>query len=193
MTGRFRTVVVVDDDFAVTALHSRFIDSDPRFRTVARAHSGVAALEAVRHERPHLVLLDVYLPDLSGIDVVRQLRAGGDDVEVIAVTAARDLETIRQASQLDVRHYLVKLFPERRPERAARQRHPVAHVPAAWARGTRPGHHRQTHRHHRVFCGGGTAQRVSARRPCTSSSLPCDRIPATSPQARSRNASACRA
>lgn len=109
MTAPFRTVVV-DDDFAVTLLHSRFIDSDHRFRTVATAHTGAAALEAVQRERPQLVLLDVYLPDIGGIDVLRQLRARTIDVEVIAVTAARDLETVRQASQLGVRHYLVKPF-----------------------------------------------------------------------------------
>jgi response regulator of citrate/malate metabolism len=52
----------------------------------------------------------VYLPDLGGLDVLRRLRADGDDVEVIAVTAARDLETVRRARLLGVRHYLVKPF-----------------------------------------------------------------------------------
>jgi two-component system CitB family response regulator len=103
-------VVIVDDDFAVAQVNRAFVDAQPGFTVVAEAHTGRAALEAIEHHRPHLVLLDVYLPDLGGLDVLRRLRAAGDDVEVIAVTAARDLDTVRRARLLGVRHYLVKPF-----------------------------------------------------------------------------------
>lgn len=102
--------VIVDDDFAVAQVNRAFVDAQPGFTVVAEAHTGTEALSAIARHRPQLVLLDVYLPDLGGIDVLRRLRAGGDDVEVIAVTAARDLETVRRARQLGVRHYLVKPF-----------------------------------------------------------------------------------
>ena len=103
-------VVIVDDDFAVAQVNRAFVDVRPGFTVVAEAHTGTEALTAIAQHRPQLVLLDVYLPDLGGIDVLRRLRAAGDDVEVIAVTAARDLETVRRARQLGVRHYLVKPF-----------------------------------------------------------------------------------
>lgn len=103
-------VVIVDDDFAVAQVNRAFVDAQPGFTVVAEAHTGGAALEAIERHRPHLVLLDVYLPDLGGLDVLRRLRAAGNDVEVIAVTAARDLETVRRARLLGVRHYLVKPF-----------------------------------------------------------------------------------
>lgn len=103
-------VVIVDDDFAVAQVNRAFVDAQPGFTVVAEAHTGEAALEAIERHRPHLVLLDVYLPDLGGLDVLRRLRAAGNDVEVIAVTAARDLETVRRARLLGVRHYLVKPF-----------------------------------------------------------------------------------
>ncbi|MFE5673390.1 response regulator [Agromyces sp. NPDC056523] len=103
-------VVIVDDDFAVAQVNRAFVDARPGFTVVAEAHTGEAALAAIERHRPQLVLLDVYLPDLGGLDVLRRLRAAGDDVEVIAVTAARDLDTVRSARLLGVRHYLVKPF-----------------------------------------------------------------------------------
>jgi response regulator of citrate/malate metabolism len=103
-------VVIVDDDFAVAHVNRAFVDAHPGFTVVAEAHTGADALAAIELHRPQLVLLDVYLPDLGGLDVLRRLRADGDEVEVIAVTAARDLETVRRARLLGVRHYLVKPF-----------------------------------------------------------------------------------
>jgi response regulator of citrate/malate metabolism len=103
-------VVVVDDDFAVAHVNRAFVDAQPGFAVVGEAHTGAEALASIERLRPQLVLLDVYLPDLGGLDVLRRLRADGDDVEVIAVTAARDLETVRKARLLGVRHYLVKPF-----------------------------------------------------------------------------------
>lgn len=103
-------VVIVDDDFAVAHVNRAFVDALPGFMVVAEAHTGADALAAIERHRPQLVLLDVYLPDLGGLDVLRRLRAVGDEVEVIAVTAASDLDTVRRARLLGVRHYLVKPF-----------------------------------------------------------------------------------
>ncbi|MCM3656793.1 response regulator [Agromyces mediolanus] len=103
-------VVIVDDDFAVAQVNRAFVDARPGFVVVAEAHTGAAALAAIEQHRPELVLLDVYLPDLGGLEVLRALRASGDEVEVIAVTAARDLDTVRRARLLGVRQYLVKPF-----------------------------------------------------------------------------------
>lgn len=103
-------VIVVDDDFAVAQVNRRFVEAHRGFHVLAEAHTGESALTTIERLKPELILLDVYMPDLSGIEVLRRLRAMGNDVEVIAVTAARDLDTIRQARQLGVRHYLVKPF-----------------------------------------------------------------------------------
>jgi response regulator of citrate/malate metabolism len=103
-------VVIVDDDFAVAHVNRAFVDAHAGFTVVAEAHTGEEALAAIAVHCPQLVLLDIYLPDLGGLDVLRRLRASGDEVEVIAVTAARDLETVRHARLLGVRHYLVKPF-----------------------------------------------------------------------------------
>src|SRR5690606_560862 len=57
-----------------------------------------------------VVLLDFYLPDTHGLQVCRALRAAGSDVDVIAVTSARDLAVIRSAVAVGVVQYLLKPF-----------------------------------------------------------------------------------
>jgi len=103
--------LVVDDDFAVAAIHREFLAALPEFEVVGEAHGGGEALRAVETLRPDLVLLDIHLPDISGLEVLARLRArNGPPVDVVAVTAARELETVRQAMSRGVDHYLVKPF-----------------------------------------------------------------------------------
>jgi two-component system CitB family response regulator len=105
-------VLVVDDDFSVAALHRAYLESMPSFAVVAEAHSARQALRAVEELRPDLVLLDIHLPDMSGLDVLQRLRArpGGQDPDVIAITAAREVEVVRAAMAGGVAHYVIKPF-----------------------------------------------------------------------------------
>lgn len=103
--------VVVDDDFQVAAVHRAYVERVPGFSVVGEARSGAEALEVVQATAPDLVLLDIYLPDMSGLDVLRELRQPGrPPVHVIAITAARDVETLRGAMGGGVSHYLIKPF-----------------------------------------------------------------------------------
>ncbi|MCE4026003.1 response regulator [Microbacterium sp. Au-Mic1] len=103
-------VVIVEDDRLLAGLNAKLVGELPDFEVVAVAHTASAGLREIEHHRPELLLLDVYLPDLNGLELLRRLRTMRTDVEVIAVTAARDLETVRRARMLGVRHYLVKPF-----------------------------------------------------------------------------------
>lgn len=103
-------VLVVDDDFMVARIHTQFVERTPGFRVVGVASTGRAALDDIARLRPDLVLLDVHLPDMTGIDVLRRLRADGDDVGVLMVTAAREADTVRAAASGGAVHYLVKPF-----------------------------------------------------------------------------------
>ena len=103
--------LVVDDDYRVADLHSEYVARIAGFVVAGRAHNGGSALESVDQLRPDLVLLDIYLPDMSGLEVLQRLRE--DDhppVDVIAITAARDVESLRSAMRGGVVHYLIKPF-----------------------------------------------------------------------------------
>lgn len=102
-------VLVVDDDSILASLHSRFVDRVDGFRVVGVAATAATAITEVERLTPDLVLLDVHLPDASGIDVLRHLRGVGNDVGVMVVTAAREADTVRAAVVGDA-HYLVKPF-----------------------------------------------------------------------------------
>lgn len=108
--ARIRTLIV-DDDFRVAEIHRGFLERLPSFAIVGVAHTAAEALERTERDRPDLVLLDIYLPDRSGLEVLRELHATGrPPVDVIAITAANDVETLRSALQGGVVHYLVKPF-----------------------------------------------------------------------------------
>lgn len=105
-------VLVVDDDFMVARVHASFVSRVPGFTVVGVAHTGAQALQAVPALRPDLVLLDIYLPDMSGIDVLRWLREEAPDVDVLVVTAAKEVDTVRQALRGGVVNYLLKPFDQ---------------------------------------------------------------------------------
>lgn len=103
--------LVVDDDQEIAGVHSGFLLAHGGFDVVGVANSGGEALEMVRELKPELMLLDIHLPDMSGIEVLRAARnLPGDPVDIIAITAARELETVRAAMAGGVLHYLVKPF-----------------------------------------------------------------------------------
>ena len=110
MTAQPLRVLVVDDDFMVARVHRKFVERVPGFEVVGEARTGAEALEAVREQRPDLVLLDIYLPDITGLEVLRALRAGADPVDVLVVSAARDLETVQEAYRGGAVQYLIKPF-----------------------------------------------------------------------------------
>ena len=102
--------LIVDDDFMSASVHRSYTERLQGFAVVGEAHTGEEALALIRRLQPELVLLDIYLPDMSGLEVMRRVRTEGLPVDVIAVTAAKDVETLRGAMQGGVLHYLVKPF-----------------------------------------------------------------------------------
>jgi response regulator of citrate/malate metabolism len=102
--------LVVDDDYRVAEIHASYVARVPGFQVVGRAHSAAEAGAAVARSRPDLVLLDLYLPDGNGLDLVRTLDVLPDRPDFLVITAARDVPTVRSAMQLGAVHYLVKPF-----------------------------------------------------------------------------------
>jgi response regulator of citrate/malate metabolism len=104
------STVVVDDDFMVAKIHAAFVERTPGFKVVSVVHTGADALRAAHEQHPALMLLDIYLPDRSGVEVLERLRAETPDVDVLVITAAREVDTVRRALRGGVVNYLIKPF-----------------------------------------------------------------------------------
>ncbi|MER6984770.1 response regulator, partial [Streptomyces carpinensis] len=104
--------LVVDDDFRVGQIHSDYVHRVQGFEVVGEAATVAEALAAVRDLRPDLLLLDVFLPDGTGIDILRQLSQDQGDArpDVLMITADHDITSVRATMKLGAIGYLVKPF-----------------------------------------------------------------------------------
>ncbi len=102
--------LIIDDDVAVAGIHHGFLLARGGFDVVAMAHTGQQGIDLAAELDPELVLLDIHLPDMSGLDVLLRLRGRRRPVDVLVITASRELDTVRGAMAGGVLHYLVKPF-----------------------------------------------------------------------------------
>jgi response regulator of citrate/malate metabolism len=119
-------VLVVDDDFMVARIHGRFVEDADGFELAGTAHTGTDALRLVAELEPDVVLLDVHLPDVGGLEVLDRLRSEGRHVAVVVVTAERSAAAVRAALHGGAMHYLVKPFE--RDDLVERLRHVAAAI-----------------------------------------------------------------
>ena len=103
-------VLVVDDDFMIAKLHGKFIASQKGYHLVGAAHSYEEALAMMDLAQPDLLLLDVYLPDRSGIELLRTIRLQNRRCDVILITAAKELEIVEEGFRFGIIDYLIKPF-----------------------------------------------------------------------------------
>lgn len=104
------TVYILEDDPMVLEVNKGFLERLKGFTLVGESAEGLAAVEQIKELQPDLILLDMYLPDISGLELLKEIRMGSISSDVIMITAARDAVTIREALRLGAVDYLVKPF-----------------------------------------------------------------------------------
>ncbi|MEV8378635.1 response regulator [Kribbella sp. NPDC056861] len=103
-------VLVVEDDPVAAEAHRVYVDRLPGFVCVGLAGTAARALHVLSRGEIDLVLLDMNLPDGHGLDVVRRMRAAGNQTDVVAVTAAREVAAVQAAARIGVVQYVLKPF-----------------------------------------------------------------------------------
>ncbi len=103
-----KRVLIVDDEPKICRLLKGFFEL--RGYHARATTSGHEALTAVDTQPPDFVLLDIRMPDMSGLDVLRYLKSSRPEIAVIMVTAVEDRETAETAMALGARDYIVKPF-----------------------------------------------------------------------------------
>ena len=102
--------VIVEDDLMVASINSQFAKRNPNIQIVATFHNGKDALDYLKKSDADLVLLDLYMPDCTGLELLSELRSIGSEIDVIMITAANNAEHMYEALQLGIVDYLIKPF-----------------------------------------------------------------------------------
>lgn len=102
--------VIVEDDRMVASINSQFAVKAPGIQVIATFYNGKNALAFLEKTKVDLLLLDLYMPDFSGLELLAELRRQNNGVDVIMITAANDAPHIKDALQLGIVDYLIKPF-----------------------------------------------------------------------------------
>ena len=155
---RHLKLLVVEDDPQIAEIQRRFVERLDNVELCGIAHNLTDADDLVDVFQPDLMLLDVFFPDGNGLDLLRQLRARNAHTDIILVTAAREVDTLRAALHGGVFDYILKPLVYERLEEAAR--HHTQSITGRWNLERRSG--RPTHwcvAHYRKALPGISGQR----------------------------------
>jgi len=103
-------VMIVEDDFMVADLNRQFTESCEGFSVVKIAHTGAEALEFISLNPVDLVVLDIFLPDIQGTEVLKDIRRSDYPADILLITAAHNVNIVEETIRLGVFDYIIKPF-----------------------------------------------------------------------------------
>jgi two-component system CitB family response regulator len=107
-TDHMTKVLIVEDDLKIAEIHRRFTEKIDGFEVIGTATTGEQAQIWLEVMEPDLILLDVYLPDMRGVDLVQRIRQKSQAVDIIMITASSEVDVVRTALHGGVFDYIVK-------------------------------------------------------------------------------------
>jgi len=108
------TVAIVEDDFRIAEINKSFVERAEGFEVVGVALNGKTLIEILEKHNPDLVLLDIYIPDISGQELLLYLKKHYPKTGIIMITAAKEIKNLEFFLQHGVFDYLVKPVDEKR-------------------------------------------------------------------------------
>jgi DNA-binding NarL/FixJ family response regulator len=102
------SVSIVEDDLPVRTIYAKWLKQAEGFRLVSQYGDGLAALAALPKERPDVVLMDINLPGLDGVECVRQLKLKMPEMQFVMITVYEDPDRIFKALAAGATGYLLK-------------------------------------------------------------------------------------
>ncbi len=109
MYGKEDGILIVDDDYSVREFLERFIARKGSLQ-VKTAQNGQEAMEIIRKEDIKLMLLDVRLPGMDGIEILREAKAVNSEIAVIMISGFADDEKVKEAMKEGAKDYIIKPF-----------------------------------------------------------------------------------
>ncbi|TXK89505.1 response regulator, partial [Parageobacillus sp. SY1] len=116
-------VLLIEDDPMVQEVNRQFIEQVKGFTVIGVAANGVEGIQLIRKLHPDLVIIDIYMPHKDGLETLKEIRSEGYEVDVIAITAASDIDTVRRVLQNGAFDYIMKPFKFERLKQALENYH----------------------------------------------------------------------
>lgn len=101
-------ILIIEDDKRIADIHKRFIEKISGFQVVGSAHNGAEGKDWIQALKPQLILLDVYLPDMKGTDLLPFIQKESPESDIIFITAASETEIVKTAFRSGVADYILK-------------------------------------------------------------------------------------
>jgi two-component system CitB family response regulator len=101
-------ILIIEDDKRISDIHRRFIEKLEGFKVIGSAYTGEEAEDWIISYMPDLVLLDVYLPDTLGTDLLAVIHEHSPDTDIILITAAAEANIVKKAFRSGVADYILK-------------------------------------------------------------------------------------
>jgi response regulator of citrate/malate metabolism len=103
-------VLIVEDDPMVAEIHKRYLNSIEDFKMVAAVENGLKAFEVCARQKINMIILDIYMPEMDGMTLLRTIRERHANIDVIMITASKETKHISEGLQLGAVDYLIKPF-----------------------------------------------------------------------------------
>lgn len=108
MGNRDIEILIIEDDLRIAEIQQRFIEQMQGFQVVGIAASYVEARTLIDILKPDLLLLDVYFPDMNGLDLLKETKQLEKHTDVIMITATKELDKVQEAISIGVFDYMIK-------------------------------------------------------------------------------------
>jgi two-component system, CitB family, response regulator len=106
--NRHIEVLIVEDDLRIAEIQKRFLEQIEGFQAVGIAASYIEAKTLIDILQPDLLLLDVYFPDMNGIDLLKETKQQAKQMDVIMITATKEIHKVQEAISIGVFDYIIK-------------------------------------------------------------------------------------
>ncbi|WP_315906021.1 response regulator [Priestia koreensis] len=101
-------VLIIEDDVRIAEIQKRYIEKIEGFQTIGIATSYEEAKQSIEILQPALILLDVYFPDMNGIQFLREIKSDYKGIDVMMITATKEIDVIQEAISIGVFDFIIK-------------------------------------------------------------------------------------
>lgn len=110
MSSKLKRVLIVDDNDVMRTLLRAILRSDNNFEVIGEARNGSIAVELAERLKPDIVCLDVVMPEMDGLEALREIKSTRAETQVVMITGSPSANNVQEAMTLGANGFIVKPF-----------------------------------------------------------------------------------